>query len=72
VSDNPNVGVDRANWYEPGLNGTYLELATHYGTAFLPTRTRKPRDKAKGRGRRVGSQTLDPGAAPEPPVLLAR
>lgn len=47
VPDNPKVGVDRANWYEPGLNRTYLDLATHYGTALLPTRTRKPRDKAK-------------------------
>jgi transposase len=47
VPDNPKVGVDRANWYEPGLNRTYLELATHYRTAILPTRTRKPRDKAK-------------------------
>ena len=47
VPDNPKVGVDRANWYEPGLNRTYLDLATHYRTAILPTRTRKPRDKAK-------------------------
>jgi transposase len=47
VPDNPKVGVDRANWYEPGLNRTYLDLATHYGTAILPTRARKPRDKAK-------------------------
>jgi transposase len=47
VPDNPKVGVDRANWYEPGLNRSYLELATHYRTAILPTRTRKPRDKAK-------------------------
>ena len=46
VPDNPKVGVDRANWYEPGLNRTYLDLATH-GTAILPTRVRKPRDKAK-------------------------
>ena len=45
--DNPRVGVDRANWYEPGLNRTYLDLAAHYGTAILPTRVRKPRDKAK-------------------------
>src|SRR5215472_7305016 len=37
----------RANWYEPGLNRTYLDLATHYRTAILPTRARKPRDKAK-------------------------
>ena len=27
VPDNPKVGVDRANWYEPGLNRTYLDLA---------------------------------------------
>ena len=47
VPDNPKVGVDRANWYEPGLNRTYLDMATHYGTAILPTRVRKPRDKAK-------------------------
>src|ERR1044071_9650316 len=45
--DTPKVGCDRANWYEPGLYRTYLDLATHYGTAILPTRTRKPRDKAK-------------------------
>ena len=49
VPDNPKVGVDRANWYEPGLNRTYLDLATHYRTAILPTRARKPRDKAKVR-----------------------
>jgi transposase len=47
VPDNPKVGVARANWYEPGLNRTYLELATHYRTAILPARPRKPRDKAK-------------------------
>ena len=47
VPDNPKVGVDRANWYEPGLNRTYLDMAMHYGTAILPTRSRKPRDKAK-------------------------
>ena len=47
VPDNPKVGVTRANWYEPGLNRTYLDLATHYRTAILPARPRKPRDKAK-------------------------
>jgi transposase len=47
VPDNPRVGVDRANWYEPGLNRTDLDLATHYGTAILPTRVRRPRDQAK-------------------------
>ena len=47
VPDNPKVGVLKANWYEPGLNPTYQDLATHYGTAILPARPRKPRDKAK-------------------------
>ena len=36
-----------ANWYEPGLNPTYQDFATHYGTAIVPARPRKPRDKAK-------------------------
>jgi transposase len=45
VPDNPKVGVTRANWYEPGLNRTYLDLATHYRTAILPARPRRPRDK---------------------------
>jgi hypothetical protein len=45
VPDNPKVGVVRANRYEPGLNRTYLELATHYRTAILPTCPRKPSDK---------------------------
>src|SRR6266699_1488065 len=47
VPDNPKVGVTRVNWYEPGLNRTYLDLATHYGTAILPARPRRPRDTAK-------------------------
>jgi transposase len=47
VPDNPKVGVVNANWYEPGLNPTYQDFATHYGTAILPARPRKPRDKAK-------------------------
>src|SRR5262249_26444306 len=33
--------------YEPGINRTYQELATHYGFAVLPARIKKPRDKAK-------------------------
>ena len=43
----PAAGVLRANWYEPGINPTYRDMAAHYGTAILPTRVRKPRDKAK-------------------------
>jgi transposase len=47
VPDNLRSGVLRANWYEPGLNPTYRDFAAHYGTAILPTRVRRPRDKAK-------------------------
>jgi transposase len=47
VPDNLRAGVLRANWYEPGINPTYRDLAAHYGTAILPARVRRPRDKAK-------------------------
>lgn len=47
VPDNLASGVTRAHRYEPLLNPTYREMATHYGTAILPARVRKPRDKAK-------------------------
>jgi transposase len=33
--------------YEPQVNRTYAEMAAHYGTAALPTRPRRSRDKAK-------------------------
>jgi transposase len=39
-------GVTRAHRYEPDLNPTYAELASHYGVAVLPARVRKPRDNA--------------------------
>ncbi len=47
VPDNPRSGVTRACRYEPDLNPTYHEMARHYGTAVIPARPRKPRDKAK-------------------------
>lgn len=47
VPDNLASGVTRAHRYEPTLNPTYRDLARHYGTAILPARVRKPRDKAK-------------------------
>ena len=47
VCDNLKAGVTAACRYEPGINRTYQELAEHYDTAILPTRPRKPRDKAK-------------------------
>lgn len=45
--DNLKAGVKRACYYEPEVNRTYLEFAEHYDLAILPTRVRKPQDKAK-------------------------
>lgn len=43
--DNLKTGVVKADWYDPELHQSYLEFAEHYGTAILPARVRKPRDK---------------------------
>ncbi len=47
VPDNTRTAVTQPCRYEPDLNPTYLEMAQHYGTAVIPARSRKPRDKAK-------------------------
>jgi len=47
VCDNLKAGVTAACRYEPGISRTYQDMASHYGTAILPTRVRRPRDKAK-------------------------
>ncbi|NLH79461.1 MAG: IS21 family transposase, partial [Phyllobacteriaceae bacterium] len=47
VCDNLKAGVTKASRVEPTINATYREMAEHYGGAVLPTRPRKPRDKAK-------------------------
>ncbi|MHB2021454.1 MAG: IS21 family transposase [Candidatus Xenobia bacterium] len=47
VPDNLKAGVTQSSRYEPEINRAYDEMAAHYGAAVLPTRARKPRDKAK-------------------------
>ncbi len=47
VPDNLKAGVTSPNLYEPDINPTYQDFASHYGVAVVPTRVRKPRDKAK-------------------------
>jgi len=47
VPDNPRTAVLRPCRYEPLLHRTYQEMAEHYGTAIVPARVQKPRDKAK-------------------------
>ena len=47
VSDNLRAGITKACFYEPTVNRTYADMAVHYGTAIIPARPYKPRDKAK-------------------------
>ena len=47
IPDNTRTAVVEACRYEPALHRTYQEMAGHYGTAIVPTRVRKPRDKAR-------------------------
>jgi transposase len=47
IPDQLKTGVRDACRYEPILQRTYEEWAAHYGTAILPARPAKPRDKAK-------------------------
>jgi transposase len=47
IPDNLRSGVSDACFYDPEINPSYRDLADHYGTIVLPTRIRKPRDKAK-------------------------
>jgi transposase len=47
VPDNLKAGVKSPHRYEPDINPSYQEFARHYGVAVVPTRSRKPKDKAK-------------------------
>ena len=47
VPDNAKTAIVKACFYDPQVNRTYADMAAHYGTALLPARPRKPRDKAK-------------------------
>jgi len=50
VPDNAKVAIIKACLYDPQVNRTYADMAAHYDTAILPTRPRRPRDKAKVEG----------------------
>ena len=47
VPDNLKSAIVRACRYEPELQRSYEHMAQHYGTAIVPPRPHKPRDKAK-------------------------
>ncbi len=47
VPDNLRSAVSYSCRYEPDANPTYTRLAEHYGTAILPARPLKPKDKSR-------------------------
>ena len=55
VPDNLLAGISKACRYEPDVNPSYQRLADHYGTAILPARPRRPKDKSKAE---VGVQVV--------------
>lgn len=46
IPDNLKTAVIRSDPYEPGLNPVFEDFARHYGVVIMPTRVRRPRDKA--------------------------
>ena len=50
VPDNLKTGVIKAQRIEPLLNEAYRELADYYRTIIVPSRVRKPKDKASVEG----------------------
>lgn len=51
VPDNTATAVNHnGGWYTQELNATYHELAEHYGTAIIPARVRRPKDKPSAEG----------------------
>ena len=47
VPDNLRSGVSKAHRYEPDINPSYQDMASHYDVAILPPRVRRPKDKGK-------------------------
>lgn len=52
VPDNCITAVNhkKSTWYTKELNTTYHEMAEHYGTAIIPARVRRPKDKSNAEG----------------------
>lgn len=47
VPDNLKSGVNKPCFFEPNINRTYANLASHYGTVIIPARPTRPKDKSK-------------------------
>lgn len=51
VPDNCKTAVDHnRSWNDQRINAVYQEMAEHYGTAVIPARVRRPKDKADAEG----------------------
>ena len=72
IPDNLLSGITKACRYEPGINRTYQEMAVHYGTAVIPARVRKPKDKAKVESRSPTRTAVDSGGPQEPHFFQPR
>ena len=46
VPDNLKSAVTKSSKYEPTINEAFADFAEHYGTAVLPARVYRPRDKS--------------------------
>ena len=46
VPDNLKSAVARSSKYEPTINETFADFAEHYGTAIVPARAYRPKDKS--------------------------
>lgn len=50
IPDNCKTATTSNTRYDTVMNRSYQELAEHYGTAVVPTRVRKPKDKSAAEG----------------------
>jgi transposase len=47
VPDNLKSAITQADLYDPTVNETYQDMASHYDTIVIPARPYKPKDKSK-------------------------
>jgi transposase len=72
VPDNTKVAVIKACLYDPQINRSYADMVAYCGTAILPARPRRPRDKAKveqavrPHGRALAARAAAPSDLPQP------
>lgn len=46
VPDNPKPVITKACPYEPDVNPSFAQMASHFGVAIIPARVKRPKDKA--------------------------